>query len=373
MTVDAHPRRRQQYLQFSTYLAQLDSVWLATQLTSNERSAGWGSSQTLELAGTKFFIKRIPVTDTEYEHLFSTANLYDLPMHYHYGIGSAGFGVFRELLGHIKTTNWVLNGEIESFPLLYHYRLMPRSEKQVELDQTEHQQYLAYWGGNENIGRYLFDRAHASHELVLFLELIPYVLHSWLLEHLDQIQLVLNDLCATLDFLGKHGILHFDPHFWNVLTDGERFYLTDFGLMLDADFALQEEEQAFFQAHTHYDYGRLFVSLFLLLYALYKSLPEDEQRQLRAHYGMSEGGEKAYEVIDLFVVLGKHVEDIHARGMLRLNATFLTCMVKYHSILTLMSGFFSELSHSNYKDTKFPNAELGRRLREAGLLVDLIP
>src|SRR5437867_1786265 len=65
---------------------------------------GWGTTETLDVGGTPVFVKRIPVTDLELEHRYSPRNLYRLPTFYHYGIGSAGFGVFRELLAHVKTT-----------------------------------------------------------------------------------------------------------------------------------------------------------------------------------------------------------------------------------------------------------------------------
>ena len=45
-------------------------------------------------------------------------------------------------------------------------------------------------------------------------------------------------LCQTVTFLRQHGIVHFDAHFGNVLTDGDEFYLADFGLVLDGTFEL---------------------------------------------------------------------------------------------------------------------------------------
>lgn len=75
------------------------------------------------MGSEKVFVKRIPLTDLGHENPFSARNLYSLPTFYNYGVGSAGFGAFRELFAHAKTTNWVLAGEIETFPLLSHYRI----------------------------------------------------------------------------------------------------------------------------------------------------------------------------------------------------------------------------------------------------------
>jgi hypothetical protein len=64
-----------------------------------------------------------------------------------------GCGAFRELAALIKTTDWVLHGQIETFPLMYHYRVIPLSGKRAELDQERHKSYVEYWGGDENIIR----------------------------------------------------------------------------------------------------------------------------------------------------------------------------------------------------------------------------
>ena len=61
-----------------------------------------GKSALLEVAGTPVFVKRMPLTDLERrpEHVRSTANLFNLPVFCHYGIGTIGapgFGAWREL------------------------------------------------------------------------------------------------------------------------------------------------------------------------------------------------------------------------------------------------------------------------------------
>ena len=117
--------RIDKYYQLNTRLVYLDNKQLSSFFKGERDTHGWGENHIIKLGGSKVFVKRIPVTDLEYNHMFSTRNLYDLPTYYNYGVGSAGFGVFRELLTHIRTTNWVLQGAIENFPLMYHYRIMP--------------------------------------------------------------------------------------------------------------------------------------------------------------------------------------------------------------------------------------------------------
>lgn len=93
-------------------------------------------------ARSKVFVKRVPVTNIEFDNLFSTRNLYNLPTYCNYGFGSTGFGVFRELVTHIKTTNWVLSGAIATFPLMYHYRIIPFSGRRVDVDMERLKDYV---------------------------------------------------------------------------------------------------------------------------------------------------------------------------------------------------------------------------------------
>src|SRR5688572_12788820 len=58
-----------------------------------------GKTVLLEIDGTPVLVKRVPLTDLErrLEHVGSTANLFDVPLFYHYGvglIGGAGFGAW---------------------------------------------------------------------------------------------------------------------------------------------------------------------------------------------------------------------------------------------------------------------------------------
>lgn len=364
-----HPdeARRQKYFQLSSQLVQIDNAQLASLLDNSEPLTSWGRNQTIEIGDQKVFVKRIPMTDIEQANMFSTTNLYDLPTYYNYGIGSVGSGVFRELVAHVKTTNWVLNGEIANFPLLYHYRFMPRVGAQAEVDMEKHQRYVEYWGGSKNIGRYMLDRANASVELVLFLEYIPHVLQPWLRENPDQVEPMLTDACTAIDFLCENGIIHFDAHFYNVLTDGARTYLTDFGLVLDKSFALREDEQAFFDTHTDYDYGQLLSNLFFLLYDLYEALPADEQQQLRTQYGIPEEGNVFYPVL---IALFEHVEENHASGLMKVPQAYRDAIAQYHRILALVGNFFAELQGNQQKDTQFPHTELQRLLNESGFVSD---
>jgi hypothetical protein len=356
--------RRERYFRLSSQIAHMDNRQLLSLFEGSESSAGWGRHQSVEIGRSKVFVKRVPVTDVEYENMFSTKNLYDLPMYYNYGVGSAGLGVFRELVTHIKTTNWVLEGAIATFPLTYHYRIIPFSGTRADVDMERHENYVKYWGDNANVGRYLLDRANANHELVLFLEHMPHVLQPWLRNHPDKLHQSLEDLIATITFLRKNGIIHFDAHFYNILTDGERTYLTDFGLALDQRFALTKEEGRFFRQHTDYDYGEVLSSIGWLILRSYDTLSESNKRRMMDKYDIQD----SIQHDELLLLLLNNIEEIYNNRMMKLDKRTVDSIVKYRSIIVLMNEFYSDLSSNNKKDTKFPHTKLRRLLKETQVL-----
>jgi hypothetical protein len=360
--------RRKRYFQLSSQIAQLDNAQLRSLFDnseSNDSSTGWGSSHTIMLEQSKVFVKRVPVTNLEYDNLFSTRNFYNLPTYINYGIGpvaSTGFGVFRELITHIKTTNWVLDGRIATFPLMYHHRIMPFSGQRAEVDLEQHRSYVEYWGNSENAGKYVLDRAIANYELVLFLEYIPHVLETWLFLNPNKLQQALDDLRMTIDFLRMKGIIHFDAHFRNVLTDGEQTYLTDFGLVLDKSFTLTSDEESFFEQNTFYDYGEVLRNLGHLIRSPYYSCSENDKRRIMEKYGIKEG----LQPYELGSILLDNIEQIHADGDIKLDEFYVASIVKYRSIIALMQDFFTQMWGNNNKDTKLRHAELRLLLKQTG-------
>ncbi len=359
--------RRKKYFHLSSQIAQLDNAQLLSLFNnsqSDESSTGWGRNHTITLGESQVFVKLIPMTEIEFYNLFSTKNLYNLPTYCNYGFGSTGFGVFRELVTHIKTTNWVLEGEIATLPLMYHYRIIPFSGQRADVDIEHHKRYVEYWGNSENAGKYLLDRANADYELVLFLEYIPHVLETWLLLNPDKLQQPLDELRTTIDFLRIKGIIHFDAHFRNVLTDGGQIYLSDFGLVLDKSFALTKVEESFFEQNKFYDYGEVLRNLGHLIRAPYDSCSENAQRRIREKYSIKESL-KPYEQRSILL---DNIEQIYTDGDIKLNDFYVASIVKYRSIIALMQNFFSAMWDNKNKDTKFPHAELERLLKETGFI-----
>ncbi|WP_326734167.1 protein kinase family protein [Streptomyces sp. NBC_00464] len=225
-----------------------------------------GRRAETEVAGVRVFVKRVPLTDVELssEHVRSTANLFELPLYYQYGVGSAGFGAWRELAAHLTTTDWVLSGEHTGFPLMYHWRVLPDRAPDGFVDEFGGiEGAVAHWEGSSAVRRRLEAIGRSSSSLVLFLEHIPRTLGAWLRAardgtvtepDLDASYVWVEDaLLRGTEFMSSRGLVHFDTHFANVLTDGRQVYFADFGLALSRGFDLSRQETAFLTDHLLYD------------------------------------------------------------------------------------------------------------------------
>ncbi|WP_314225204.1 protein kinase family protein [Streptomyces zaehneri] len=225
-----------------------------------------GRSAEMEVEGIRVFVKRVPLTDIELqpEHVRSTANVFELPLFYQYGVGSAGFGAWRELAAHIMTTCWALKNEYADFPLLYHWRVLPDSPPAGFIDGLGGVEgAVAHWEDSSAVRRRLEAIGRSAFSLVLFLEHVPQTLAEWLGDSRDAAppepggespyRWVENALLRGTEFMSARGLVHFDAHFANLLTDGQRVYFADFGLALSRDFELSAEERDFLADHLVYD------------------------------------------------------------------------------------------------------------------------
>lgn len=265
----SHGARVVRYGDVSTALALLSDHQLG-QLVDAAPAIGsgiGGTSALVDIADTSVFVKRIPLTDLEREpdNVMSTANLFALPTFCQYGVvllPASGFGAWRELAANTMTTNWVLTKQSEAFPLMYHWRVLPGAAPPAD-DHSDVERVVAYWGGSAAVRRRLHALARASASVVLFLEYIPQNLNAWLTSQLatgpDAViaacAMVQRRLQADIAFMNAHGLLHFDAHFRNILTDGHRLYLADLGLATSPRFDLSTEERDFLALNASHDAG----------------------------------------------------------------------------------------------------------------------
>ncbi|MFG3496795.1 protein kinase family protein [Streptomyces sp. NPDC047886] len=258
-----------------------------------------GKTVLLEIDGTPVFVKQVRLTDLERqpEHVHSTANVFELPVFCQYGIGSIGgpgFGAWRELAVHTMTTEWVTAGDYDGFPLMYHWRVLPGARRPLPEELADVERAVAYWGGGSGVRRRIEALQQSSASLMLFLEYIPQNLHDWLGVQIGAGGEVADRACAMVDseleagvsFMNARGMLHFDAHFENILTDGRRLYFADYGLATSTRFELSQDETDFFDRHRTYD--RSYTLTYLvnwLAVALYGYGPEERKAFVRACAG----------------------------------------------------------------------------------------
>lgn len=275
-------RRALDHAAIAEALAATSTAQLAAQIESRLREsnvkAGIGAgSVVLELAGRPVFVKLLPLSALElrHENQQSTANLFELPGYFQYGIGSVGFGAWRELAAQQLASDWVLSQACPNFPLLHHWRVLAGLGGVPRSDEAD--RYFAEGSleipGVEQVSRRLASLDDAPAHLALFIEWFPSNLRDWLdaeLRHGGQraklgVELVERELDRALRFMAAQGFVHFDAHFENMLTDGQAVYLSDFGLASCGRFELDADERRFLAEHADYDRCRSSVALVLCI------------------------------------------------------------------------------------------------------------
>lgn len=256
-------KRLQTHRELAARLARLRDDELLARLAHARRlhiGVG-GQSFLLTVDDTPVFVKKIPLTDLERapEHLGSTRNLFGIPLSCHYGHGAIGFSAYREQAANEIATRWVLEGACASFPLLHHARVLP-AEGAGRIEEE-----LGIWGDAPAVRARLAAIRNATADLVLFSEWVAQNLLRWLSARLVDdadaaVDFVDAHLGPTIAFMNARGLTHFDTHFENILTDGERLYFSDFGLALSSRFELTHDETEFLARHRSYDDGRAAVS-----------------------------------------------------------------------------------------------------------------
>ena len=77
----------------------------------------------------------------------------------------------------------------------------------------------------------------------MFLEYIPNMLFRFIDKDINYVKYFFKESTKILDFLQINGILHLDTHWENYLVDDNgKLYLTDFGIVLDKNFDLDEKK-----------------------------------------------------------------------------------------------------------------------------------
>ena len=335
------------YSQIATNLSALSNEKLKQILADGKpmHEGIGGKSALISINDTPVFVKKVPLTDLEQlpQHFMSTANIFDLPLSYQYGIGSAGFGAWRELATHIITTNWTITGECINFPMMYHWRILPSGPGDLNTDYWgDIEEHCLYWGNSNAIRKRVTDLNKAPGHIALFLEYVPQNLHEWLSAQIANgddsaetaVAFVDEHLKATNKYMSAHGLMHFDAHFKNILTDGKRLYLSDFGLALSSKFDLTPAEIEFLKQHQSYDQACAAVNL---LHCIITSLFGKEHWEIR-------------------------LREYLAGELGNVTPAMNTIINRYAPIALLMDEFFQKLQKES-KSTPYPAAQLGKLMR----------
>ncbi|MGD9592974.1 MAG: hypothetical protein AB7V32_10675 [Candidatus Berkiella sp.] len=329
-------QRQNSYSKVSAKLASLDEVALLALLekaTPMHKGIG-GKSALINIEGSQVFIKQVPLTDIELlpSNVNSTANLFELPLCYQYGVGSAGFNAWRELNAHIMTTQWVLNAQCPNFPLLYHWQVLPNDPNDINIEYWgDIEKYCAYWEQSKAVRHRIEALNQASFHITLFLEFVPQNLYQWLGaqisgENADSaIKMVEMSLKETNQFMRSQEFVHFDAHFENILCDGECLYVSDFGLALSSAFDLSPSERAFLKTHQHYDQSCAAVNL---IHCIITSI-----------FGKEQWVDK--------------LQDCLEKENKQLSPFINTIIKKYGPVALMMDTFFVQLQNES-KQTPYP-------------------
>lgn len=339
------------YSHISTELACLSDQSLSDLLNKATpiHSGIGGNSVLLSIDSTSIFVKKIALTDLEKqsENIMSTANLFNLPLYYQYGVGSAGFGAWRELVAHIMTTNWVISGECPNFPVMYHWRILPdcKPESMNAEQAVEIERQVEYWNGAPEVRNRLEAINASSASLVIFSEYIPHALYQWLSsefakndEAIERItRMVETNLNSINAFMKSKGFVHFDAHFANILTNGRALYLTDFGLALSSEFDLSNAERAFLSGHKNYDLCQTYTNL--VNWIVIESCGRDNQKEIPA------------QLPQLLQKYGR------GQGLEGFTTAVANILNRYADITIVWNDFFDQL-RSNDKKAIYPTTRL---------------
>lgn len=347
------------YVSYDTRLTRYASVSTALSLQSDERlrdqlkeatilGTGIGGTTALLhlLEDTSVFVKIIPISELEKrtENFMSTKNIFELPTYCHYGIGSPGVGIWREVASHTMATNWVLAKKCDCFPLMYHWRVLNgfKRPEPISEELSDVARMVEFWG-SEAIRTRIESLERAVDSVVLFFEYVPYNLHDWLTKQVAigentadaALTMVESDLRAAASFMNVNGLVHFDTHFRNILTDGHRLYFSDFGLATSSRFELTDYELEFFKWNKAHDGCYVVMELVNWIVAVFCAKTDRSER------------------LDF---IRRCAEGTMSPDIMESAATMIK---RYAPIAVVMNDFYSKLV-SDSRATPFPLEEIDR-------------
>lgn len=133
--------------------------------------------------------------------------------------------------------------------------------------------------------------------------------------------------------MSSRGLVHFDAHFNNVLTDGRLVYFADFGLAMSSGFELSAAEAQFLSDHLAYD----------LHYTASHLLHHHLVDRLR--------GEKGTDVFLQEWIAGRKPDGVPPD---------VAAIIERHARTAVVLGDFHRQLLTESKQTRFPSVALNR-------------
>lgn len=316
-----------------------------------------GATQSIRVAGTPVLVKLVRLTDRELRAgPECTANLFDLPTWYQYGVGpgSTGFNAWREVAAHQIVSGSVLDGACANFPLLYHWRVLPGlSPGATATTASEVDDAVRFWGDSPAVEARLRALNESNTVIALFLEYVPYALRDWLSEQITAgsvraetaVTLVDQQLLGAVRHMRSAGMSHFDAHFDNVLTDGHRLYLSDFGLASAQRFQLDTSERSFLRLTADHDLAYCAAALVNTIATTSLQFTDPKERNDYVRRSADTGS---------------------ATG---LNGLLADIVVRYAPVATAINDFYWKL-HGGNSDAAYPADLIATALQSAGISTD---
>ena len=350
-----HSERMAQFARISTALALLSDPQLTRLVNDAEPLACGigGTTLALELQGRKVFAKRIRLTDVERlaANQMSTANVFELPTYCQRNVGSVGFGAWRELAASTMATGWVISRQLESFPLMYHWRVLDGAAAAAADELADVEGRVRFWGGSEAMGVRLKALADATASVVIFLEYLPWNLSAWLGQQFaggretmeSALEMVERGLTVDIPLMNALGLLHGDAHFGNILTDGQRLYFADLGLATSARVALSKDESDYLHDNASLDRAYALTKWVNWLIKAFAPTVASVQERIELVRGVARGQELSRLVPDL--------------------PSSVAAIIRRHApIAAIVNDFYIEL-HGERRSAPYPRDDIEASLR----------
>ena len=193
------------------------------------------------------------------------------------------------------------------------------------------------------------ERKASEYEIIIFLEYVPFVFRNWLKPNISKINELSKKLFAAFDFLSSKGVIHFDAHLGNILTDGKNVFLTDFGLALDDNFNLTKKEKIFYKNHKSYDHMEFIGCMSLFLESFWHDLNTKQKKQLEDQFQIKI--ETPY--FEKISIILENLDSISK--IMKLNKTYVKFLSKHIDIIKLSNNFFFSLRKDPKKRVVYPS------------------